>query len=151
MIKEERRRHHRVPIISELVEPVLVRVSPSELDEEIPGIMMNLSAGGMVVITFLSLPWGALIDLIINLPGLKIGNVKGRVVRVEEKGGTYLVGISFASLEKGAKDSINRMAKDFNNCKKRHLKGEKNICFKKCAYYPLCSQSIKGHMKKHNS
>jgi c-di-GMP-binding flagellar brake protein YcgR len=149
MIKKERRKHSRFPIISDLVEPIMLKVSSCEIKEGVPGIMMDLSAGGLVVITFISLQQGALLKLTINFPGLKIENAEGKIVRVEEKTGTYVVGIGFLKLSKAVKEKINQMAKDFHHCKMRHLNGEKNICFKECSYYLLCSQSIKGHMKKH--
>lgn len=148
MIKKERRKHSRFPIISDLVEPIMLKVSSCEIKEGVPGIMMDLSAGGVVVITFIPLPEKSLLELSINIPGLKIKKVVGKIVRVEEKTGTYTVGIGFTKLSKAVKDKINQMAKDFHHCKMRHLNGEKNICFKKCSYYALCSQTIKGHLKK---
>ncbi|MCK4533131.1 PilZ domain-containing protein [bacterium] len=148
MVKKERRKHPRFPIISDLVEPVMLKVSSCEIKEGVPGIMLDLSAGGMVVITFIPLQEGSLLELTINLPGLKIEKAEGKIVRVEEKAGTYAVGIGFFKLSKKVKEKIKQMAKDFHHCKIRQLNGEKNICFKECSYYLLCSQTIKGHTKK---
>ncbi len=148
MIKKERRKYIRFPIISDLVEPIMLKVSSCEIKDGVPGIMMDLSAGGVVVITFIPLQEGSLLELTINLPGLKIEKAEGKIVRVEEKTGTYAVGIGFFKLSKKVKEKIKQMAKDFHHCKIRHLNGEKNICFKECAYYSLCSQTIKGHTKK---
>ncbi|MEE8179772.1 MAG: PilZ domain-containing protein, partial [bacterium] len=83
MVKE-RRKHRRIPTVT-VVKEALVESPEANLKQEIPAIIYNVSAGGMALITFLSLPVNASINLNFNLDGLKLKDVEGKIVRVEGK------------------------------------------------------------------
>jgi c-di-GMP-binding flagellar brake protein YcgR len=141
-MEEERRKYKRIPTIS-MVKEALIESEALKLRKEIPAILFNLSAGGMALITFLSLPRDALISLNFNLDGLKLKDVEGRVVRVEGRKKTYLIVIAFTKITDELRKHINTMADAFDFCETRILMGEKDVCSTECSYYQLCSKPVK--------
>jgi c-di-GMP-binding flagellar brake protein YcgR len=141
-MEKERRKYKRIPAIS-MVKETMIESEALKLRKEIPAILFNLSAGGMALITFLSLPRDALISLNFNLDGLKLKDVEGRVVRVEGRKKTYLIVIAFTKITDELKKHINTMADAFDFCETRILMGEKDVCSMRCAYYELCSKPVK--------
>jgi c-di-GMP-binding flagellar brake protein YcgR len=141
-MEKERRKYKRVPAIS-IVKETMIESKALKLRREIPAIFLNLSAGGMALITFLSLPRDALISLNFNLDKLKLKNVEGRVVRVEGRKKTYLIVIAFTKIKGELRKRINRMADAFDLCDTRILMGEKDVCSIRCPYYELCSKPVK--------
>ena len=141
-MEEERRKYKRIPTIS-MVKETMIESEALKLKREIPAILFNLSAGGMALITFLSLPRDALISLNFNLDGLKLKDVEGRVVRVEGRKKTYLIVIAFTKITDELRKHINTMADAFDFCETRILMGEKDVCSTECSYYQLCSKPVK--------
>jgi c-di-GMP-binding flagellar brake protein YcgR len=141
-MEQERRKYKRVPAIS-VVKEALIESPVLNLKEQIPAIISNLSAGGMAVITFLSLPLNATISLNFNIDGLKLKDVEGKVVRVEGKRKIFLIVIAFTKIRAEVKNRINMMADALDLCETRILMGEENVCSTECAYYRLCNKSIK--------
>jgi len=141
MVKE-RRKHRRIPAVT-VAKQALVESPEAKLKKEVPAIIYNVSAGGMALITFLSLPVNAFINLNFNLDGLKLKDVEGRIVRVEGKEKTYLVVIAFTKIRAEVKKRINMMADAFDLCETRRMMGEENICSAECTYYQLCAKPIK--------
>ena len=149
-MEQERRKYKRVPTIS-IVKEALIESPALKLKREIPAILSNLSAGGMALITFLSLPLDAIISLSFNIDGLKLKDAEGRVVRVEGKKNTYLIVIAFTKIRAEVKNRINMMADAFDLCETRILMGEENVCSTECAYYRLCSKPIKVPISKYKN
>jgi len=141
-MEQERRKYKRVPTIS-IVKEALIESPALKLKREIPAILSNLSAGGMALITFLSLPLDAIISLSFNIDGLKLKDAEGRVVRVEGKKNIYLIVIAFTKIRTEVKNRINMMADALDLCETRILMGEKDVCSMRCAYYELCSKPVK--------
>lgn len=141
----EKRKSKRFPVLYHLIKPVLIRTQGSKAGRASPAIMANLSAGGMALLTFSSLPVGKNILISFDLKDLKIDNVKSRVVRVENKEGSYILGIQFLNLKKEIADAINKLADDFDSCETRILLGEKPVCRKGCSYFEHCQRIAKGH------
>jgi len=141
-MEKERRQYRRIPAIS-MVKETMIRSDALKLKREIPAILLNLSAGGIALITFLSLPRDTLICLNFNLDGLKLKDVEGRVVRVEGKKKTYLIVISFTKIKDEVKKRITMMADAFDLCETKILMGEKDVCSTECAYYELCTKPVK--------
>ena len=145
MNNAEKRKSKRFPVLYHLIKPVLIRTQGSKAGRASPAIMANLSAGGMALLTFSSLPVGKNILISFDLKDLKIDNVKSRVVRVENKEGSYILGVQFLNLKKELADVINKLADDFDSCETRILLGEKPICRKGCSYFEHCQRVAKGH------
>ncbi len=149
-MEKERRKHRRIPTVT-VAKEALIESPEKRLRKEIPAIIYNLSAGGMAIITFLSLPVNAFINLNFNLDGLKLKDVEGRIVRVEGKEKTYLVVISFTKIRAEVKNRINMMADAFDLCETRRMLGEENICSAECAYYKLCAKPIKVSVRRYKN
>ncbi|MDO8733732.1 MAG: PilZ domain-containing protein [Elusimicrobiota bacterium] len=141
----EKRKSKRFPVLYHLIKPVLIRTQDSKAGISSPAIMVNLSTGGMALLTFSPLPVGKNILISFDLKDLKIDNVKSRVVRVENKEGSYILGIQFLNLKKEIADTINKLADDFDSCETRILLGEKPVCRKGCSYFEHCQRIAKGH------
>ena len=141
-MEKERRKHRRIPAVT-VAKEALVESQEMKLKREIPAIIYNLSAGGMALITFLSLPLNAFINLNFDLDGLKLKDVEGKIVRVEGKEKTYLIVISFTKIRAEVKKRINMMADAFDLCETRRMMGEENICSAECSYHRLCAKPIK--------
>ena len=149
-MEKERRKHRRIPAVT-VAKEALVESQEMKLKREIPAIIYNLSAGGMALITFLSLPLNAFINLNFDLDGLKLKDVEGKIVRVEGKEKTYLIVISFTKIKAEVKKRINMMADAFDLCETRRMMGEENICSAECSYYRLCAKPIKVSVSRYKN
>ena len=141
-MEDERRKYRRIPTIS-VVKEALIESQDLNLKTEIPAILFNLSAGGLALITFLSIPQDSLIHMNFDVDGLKLKDVEGKVVRVEGKKKTYLVVVAFTKIREEVKNRINMMADAFDLCETRISLGEENVCSQACSYYQLCSKAVK--------
>ena len=140
MIKdEEKRRHRRLPVLHEIDEPIQVALD----GKIVPGVLVDLSASGMALLTYASVPVGSEIALSINLPGLKTKPLKGRVVWSLSKGEMWRIGISFSHIDPTDFRHINRMAIDSDDCDTKVNLGVRDVCFEDCAYFYLCSKPVK--------
>lgn len=139
----ERRKHKRFPVITGLVKPVLFRFPRLNIKGAVPGILSNLSAGGVALVTFAPVQLNVLISLTLDFDGLKLEDVEGRVVRVEAKNEVYLVAIEFTQISDKTREKINSMAEDFDMCDTRIILGEKGFCKRSCSYYELCTKPVK--------
>jgi len=147
---KERRKHRRFPAVT-VAKEALVESQEMKLKREIPAIIYNLSAGGMALITFLSLPLNAFINLNFDLDGLKLKDVEGKIVRVEGKEKTYLIVISFTKIKAEVRKRINMMADAFDLCETRRMMGEENICSTECSYHMLCAKPIKVSVSRYKN
>ena len=141
----EKRKFKRFPVLYHLIKPILIRTQDSKAGISSPAIMVNLSAGGMALLTFSSLAVGKNLLISFDLKDIKIDNVKSRVVRVENKEGSYVLGIQFLNLKKEIADAINKLADDFDSCETRILLGKKPVCRKGCSYFEHCQRIAKRH------
>ena len=145
MNNAEKRKFKRFPVLYHLIKPVLIRTRGSKAGISSPAIMANLSAGGMALLTFSPLAVGKNILISFDLKDLKIDNVKSKVVRCENKEGSYILGVQFLNLKKELADVINKMADDFDSCETRILIGEIPVCRYGCSYFEHCQRIAKGH------
>ncbi|MEA2081905.1 MAG: PilZ domain-containing protein [Elusimicrobiota bacterium] len=135
----ERRDHLRFPTLS-VIKTVELHTADGKTD--IPAIMCDVSAGGLAMITFLPLPKNSDIVLDLNMPDISLSKVAARVVRVEEKNGTFMIALEFRALDEALKKTINNMALDWKKCEERLSIGEKVDC-KNCSYFNLCNKEVK--------
>ena len=152
---KERRKHARFPIVGNLIEPITLRYAPPKTtghqkkavtSEALtqPAILTNLSGGGMQLITFLAPPHAKRLDMVLNLPGFDHMPVTGRVVRVHEKGETFVVGIQFLKIQKKHQNRINVMAVDNLDCETRLELSLPEACVRTCRFHQLCHKSQKA-------
>ncbi len=111
--KIERREHRRIAMQDSFIKFVSIELPALNLDMPLPGIVGNLSAGGMTIATFTSIPIGTELKFSIELPDLDTNNLKGRVIRVNNKEGSCLISIAFTEIDEKTKDQINKMVNKF--------------------------------------
>jgi hypothetical protein len=144
-MQHEKRKHNRLPVLHEMDEPIQVAVN----NKAVPGVLVDLSAGGMAILTFASVPVGTELNLSINVPGLKTQPLKGKVVWTLAKGDMWRIGIAFTAIDPVDFRHINRLALDCSDCDTKQLLGATDVCFEKCSYFPLCTKPNKlGNKKK---
>ena len=141
---EERRRHQRYSVIHEMGFPIQLSIE----NNIVPGVLVDLSAGGMALLAYTNLPFGTQISLTISLPGLSTKALKGKVVWAIPKAEMWRLGISFTTIDSADFRLINKMAFEYNDCDLKYSLGVNDVCTVECMYYPLCQKPIKKTNKK---
>lgn len=139
MPHQEKRKHNRLPVLHEMDEPINIAFN----NKQVPGILVDLSAGGMALLTFASAPVGTDISLVIDIPGLKTHLLTGKVAWTISKGEMWRIGLSFTAIDPLDFRHINRMAFECADCDTKLALGVSDICFPKCTYFPLCQKPVK--------
>lgn len=152
---EERRKHIRFPVMRNVGEPIELKVLHKQKKISIPGYILNLSAGGMGIVTLGSQPtdllMGSTFILDLKLPKLESHNVEGKIVRhhkarkalMHHSNEEWFVGLMFTKIKQNVTDHINRMAEDWSLCETKIEMGLPDICFRECAYWDICEKSVK--------
>lgn len=169
----ERRRFQRFPVVHGMVEPITIdfdepkpgkaaglgkpssassrraltpgaAAAPAAAPRNQPAILTNLSAGGMSLILFLEPPRTKRLEMVLSIPGLTRIPIEGRVVRINEKGQTYNVGIAFTKIGKKHRDRISGMAQDHIDCETRISLKLPEVCVQTCSFHALCAKPQKG-------
>ena len=148
----ERRKHHRFPVVEGLIEPITLRLTPRAQGQPAyqPAILADLSSGGMSLVTFTSIPKTRKLELQLNLPGMLHIPLQGRIRRIHEKEEVYILGIQFTRIRKKDRHLIHCMAQDFQDCETRIHFNLPEACVPNCSFYPLCRkpQKVHWHQKK---
>jgi len=134
-----RRKEDRFPVLHEIDEPIELAFN----NEAVPGVLVDLSATGMCILTFASIAIGTDISMTVNLPGFKSKPLAGKVVWTIKKGEMFRTGIAFNSIDPLDFRHINRMGFDFTDCDTKLELGAKDVCFAKCSYFELCTKDEK--------
>ncbi|MFH1666028.1 MAG: PilZ domain-containing protein [Elusimicrobiota bacterium] len=137
----ERRKHVRLPVMKNIAKPVELLLGKSTTPA--PAILLDLSAGGMGLLSFIPIKEGSKVCTKIDLPGLKTNTIEGKVMWDISKEETFRIGISFTKIEDHDFNHIEKMAEDFVKCETKIVQAEHNICFPKCRYHAVCDKSIK--------
>lgn len=149
----DRRRHARLPVVEGMIEPITVKFGAPEKAAakgaatppvSQPAILTNLSAGGMSLLMFLDPPHAKRLDMILTIPGLDHLPIEGKVVRINQKGETYNVGIAFTKISKKSQAQISNMAQDNMDCETRIALRLPEVCVATCAFHELCVKPQKG-------
>jgi len=142
---EERRKYKRFPVLRELAEPVDIQLTPSPIESKqpIPGVISNLSAGGMALITFVPIPIDAILSITLDIPDLEKAKIEGKVVRREGAGGSYLHGIMFTKIPEKTVHKLHQMGIDYEDCEIKLSLGVTDVCDKSCSYWHLCAKPVK--------
>jgi Tfp pilus assembly protein PilZ len=136
---QEKRKHNRLPVLHEMDEPIQISLD----NKTVPGILVDLSAGGMALQTFTSVQVGTEVSLAIDVPGLKTQPLNGRVVWSLAKGDTWRIGIVFTQIDPVDFRHINRLAIDCSDCDTKLTLGVSDVCFDKCSYFAICDKPSK--------
>src|SRR4051812_1912590 len=96
---QERRKHKRLPVLNDLAEPVeLTIIDPTDA-RHLPGVLTNLSAGGMDLVLMGQIEGRPRFRLNMHLPGFNRFEVEGKLVWSRPKGATSVVGIQFTKID----------------------------------------------------
>lgn len=139
MQQQDKRKHSRLPVLHEMDEPIHIAFN----NKQVPGILVDLSAGGMALLSFASAPVGTEITLVIDIPGLKTHPLCGKVAWTLAKGEMWRIGIAFTSIDPADFRHINRMGFECTDCDTKLALGVTDICFEKCSYFALCQKPVK--------
>ncbi len=142
---KERRKHKRLPVIKDMAEPIeLTMTDPKTKDiRHFPGVLTNLSAGGMDLVLLGAIEGTPTIKLNMHLPGFNRFEVEGRLVWSRLKGNTSVVGIQFTKIDADHTNQITHMAEAFWECEQRIREKAPTICFHGCTYWDLCEKPAK--------
>ncbi len=142
---KERRKHKRLPVIKGMAEPIEILLqNPNSKDmRRLPGVLTNLSAGGMDLVLLGPLEGMPLIRLNLHLPGLDRFEVEGKIVWSKPKGTTSKLGIQFTKIDKDHAAQLIHMGEAFWECEDRIREKAPTICFHGCTYWDLCEKPVK--------
>jgi len=154
-MSQERRDHVRLPIINNVGEPIELDVLSNGKKTVILGYLINLSAGGMNILTLgkesSSLTEGTVFNLDLNLPNIESHNVEGKITRIEKSARAkvhhsddeWLLSLKFTKIKPSFVHHINVMAEDWNICETKIQMHLPDVCFRKCSYWNLCEKPQK--------
>ena len=146
-VSSERRRHPRMPVISNLIEPVNLHYKTQEGKEvSLVAILADLSASGMRMISFLGAPLADHFSISLQLPGTDKMEIEARLAWVKERENVYTIGIEFIKLADKHAKLISEMADDFNDCDTRILLKLPEPCVKTCKCHKICNKIQKDEM-----
>ncbi len=142
-MNKERRKYKRLPLTISISAPIRIELHTDRYDGVIPGILVNLSAGGMALLVFHYLPEESRVDFNLDFMGVK-ADLSGKIVREEKKfDETYMVGIEFEKVAGELEELVEKMAEDHDICQVRYLIDPQKACFPDCSFRELCGQVIK--------
>ena len=142
---KERRVHRRLPVIKDLAEPIELTVldAHSKGLKRVPGVVTNLSAGGMDLVLLDQIEGQPRFRLNMHLPGFDRFEVEGKLVWMRTKGVTSIIGIAFTKIDDDHKRQLGHMAEAYWECEDRIRVQAPTICFHGCTYWDLCEKAVK--------
>ncbi len=144
---EERRRHPRMSVISNIVEPIDLTYTDEKTGQrnQVAAVLADLSASGMRIISFLQAPIAGAMDIRMELPFIGKFSVKAKTSWVSQKGPVYTIGIEFVEIDSSVAAKIQAMANDFNDCNTRILLKLPEVCAPNCKCHDVCNKLQKDN------
>lgn len=139
-----RRRHPRLPVITNIAREVRITTEK----DSFPGVIINLSAGGMLLISYSDIPVNTEICLAFDIGTIETRQIYGKIVRSVKKSIMWELGIQFTKIDTLDSKQINRVAIDFTDCENKIALGAGDVCRKECSYFNLCEKKQKIRQKK---
>ena len=125
----EKRKHRRMPVISNLIEPVNLYYKTQDGKEtSLVAILADLSASGMRMISFLGAPLADRFSISLQLPGMEKMEINARTAWLKQKENVFTIGIEFTDMKPENAAVISAMADDFNDCDTRILLRLPEVC-----------------------
>lgn len=139
---KERRRHPRVPVISNIVEPIDLAFSDDKTGEqhEAAAVLADLSASGMRIVSFLKAPIASSMKIKMELPFVGKFEVEAKTAWVRQKGPIYTIGIEFTKISAAVVQKITALANDFVDCNTRILLKLPEVCVPNCKCNAICNK-----------
>lgn len=137
----EKRRHPRMPVISNLIEPVNLHYRTEDGKEtNLVAILADLSASGMRMISFLGAPLADKFSISMQLPGSEKMEIGAKLAWVKQRENVYTIGIEFTKINDKDAALISDMADDFNDCDTRILLKLPEVCVATCKAHRICNK-----------
>jgi len=140
----EKRKYLRLPIMHQIGEPIDMVINGKITQ----GIIVDLSAGGMLVLGYANIIVNSEIMITIDIKNLKTKNITGRAIWTKAEANMYKTGIKFIEMDPVDFIHINRMGVDCTDCDAKIEAGIKDVCFPKCHFYGPCNKSQKEKFRK---
>lgn len=139
---QERRRHPRVPVISNIVEPIDLAFTDSKTGQqhEAAAVLADLSASGMRIVSFLKAPIAGSMKIKMELPFVGKFEVEAKTAWVRQKGPIYTIGIEFTKISSAVVQKITALANDFVDCNTRILLKLPEVCVPNCKCNAICNK-----------
>lgn len=135
-----RRKHSRLPIIKNVAKELFVSTDKGFFQ----GLIINLSAGGLLLLMYADLPVGSQVCLLFDYPPLETEPIFGEVIRsTQTKALVREVAIKFNKISTIDTKKINRLAIDYTDCENKIALGALDVCRKECSYYNFCEKKLK--------
>ncbi len=151
----ERRGHVRFPVISNVGEPIELDVIVKGKEVPIVGYILNLSAGGIGLITLgkeaMQLNEGTPFKMDLNLASVEMQGVEGTITRIQKgrkaqlhhTDDEWFLSLQFTKLKSAFAQQINRMAEDWSVCETKIQMRLPDVCFAECSYWNICEKPAK--------
>ncbi|MDR0646784.1 MAG: PilZ domain-containing protein [Elusimicrobiota bacterium] len=145
---KDRRRHPRVPVIQNIVEPIDLVYTDDKTGTQtvVPAVLADLSLSGMRLVSFLKAPVAGNMNIKMELPFIGGFSVSARTTWVRQKGPVYTMGIEFTEIHGSVAAKIQAMADDFNDCNTRIMLRLPEVCVPNCKANALCNKIQKDEM-----
>jgi len=139
---KERRRHPRVPVISNIVEPIDLAFSDEKTGQQhqAAAVLADLSASGMRIVSFLKAPVASSMKIKMELPFVGKFEVEAKTAWVRQKGPVYTIGIEFTKVSPAVVQKITALANDFVDCNTRILLKLPEVCVPNCKCNAICNK-----------
>ncbi|MCR4663455.1 MAG: PilZ domain-containing protein [Endomicrobiaceae bacterium] len=135
-----RRKYSRLPVIKNVAKELFVSTDKGFFQ----GLIINLSAGGLLLLMYSDLPVGSPVCLLFDYPPLETEPIFGEVIRsTKTKALIREVAIKFTEISTIDSKKINRLAIDYTDCENKITLGALDVCRKECSYYNFCEKKLK--------
>ncbi len=139
MVTKNRRKHVRLPVIKDIAKEVFISTEAGFF----PGLIMNLSAGGMYIMLHVQIKVNTQVCLVFDFDSFKTEMITGVVVRNEKKNLIWNTAIKFTEMRDEDFQKILDVAQDYTDCENKITLGVTDVCDKDCKYYSLCEKKLK--------
>lgn len=138
----ERRKHQRVPVINNIVEPIDLAYTDESTGErvEVAAVLADLSSTGMRIVSFLKAPVSGSMQIKMQLPFIGKFEVEAKTSWIRQKGPVYTIGIQFLKIAPSVAGKIEAMAEDYADCNTRILLKLPEVCVPNCKCGQVCSK-----------
>jgi len=135
-----RRKYQRLPVIKNVAKEVFISTDKGFFQ----GLIINLSAGGLLLLIYEDIPVGTSVCFVFDYPPLETDSIFGEIVRLKKtKTMIREIAIKFTNINTLDSKKINRLAIDYTDCENKIVLGAKDVCRKECSYYNLCEKFLK--------
>ena len=125
-----RRRHPRLPVIKDIAREVAISTEKGSF----PGIIINLSATGMLLLAYSHIPEKIEVCLALDIPTISTKQIYGKIIRTKQKSIMWELAIHFTEIDTLDSKKINRVAIELTDCDNKIALGAQDVCKKECLF-----------------